>query len=72
MSFPKGKKWKNYLDHYQYLLQYPLDVNYPYKELGERLSVHQNAVREMVKWIQEKPEVIAYLRVMYAADRLPD
>ena len=32
MSVARGEAWKKYLDHYQYLLQYPLDDEYPYKE----------------------------------------
>ncbi len=71
MSYQKGEKWKNYINHYPLLRQYDLNDSYPYKELGEALNLHVNAIHQLVRWIREKPEVIAYLRTMYSAQALP-
>ena len=72
MSVARGEAWKKYLDHYQYLLQYPLDDEYPYKGLGEKLGLHEVTIRHMVGWLQHKPEVIAYIRSQYSPKALPD
>jgi hypothetical protein len=36
------------------------------------MGLYQNTVRWIVYWMQEKPEVIAYLRYLYTDNALPD
>ncbi len=72
MSVPKGEAWKKYLNHYKYLLQYDLDSDYPYQELANHFGLERMHIQHMVKWLQEKPEVIAWVRSQYTDESLPN
>jgi hypothetical protein len=43
-----------------------------HEEAENNPGSYQNTVRYLVEWMQEKPEVIAYLRSLYTDDALPD
>ncbi len=41
------------------------------RELGERLDLHQNTIRQMVKWLQSEPALVAEIRSAYSHESLP-
>ena len=68
----RGMAWKKYLNLYQGLLGFDLNEDFPYKELADHFGLDVVVIRHMVNWLQTKPEVVAWVRVKYREEYIPD
>jgi hypothetical protein len=67
----KSDAWKRYTNLYPYLLGYELNDSFPYKQLAKQYNLKIASIQHMVRYMQSKPEVIAFIRAQYSPDSIP-